>query len=95
VLDLKEVAKNFDTVVARLISAGLLDRRRTARALPELRRQLLTQVFFWLPAAIITEPDRDPAAYLDAHARAALALFRAYCTPTGQRRLEALLKPAA
>lgn len=80
-------------IVTRLIESGLLDRRRTTRALPELRRQILTQVFFWLPAAIIAAPDRDPAEGLDAHARAALALFRAYCTPTGQRRLEALLKP--
>jgi AcrR family transcriptional regulator len=74
-----------DAIVARLVAAGLLDRRRTQRALPELRLQLLTQVFFWLPAAIVTAPDRDPAERLDAHSRAALALFRAYCTPTGRR----------
>ncbi|MEO6028007.1 MAG: TetR/AcrR family transcriptional regulator [Candidatus Binatia bacterium] len=85
----------IDSIVARLIESGLLDGRRTKRALPELRRQILTQIFFWLPAAILTEPDRDPAEQLDAHARAVLALFRAYCTSTGQRRLEALLKPIA
>ena len=82
-----------ESVIARLIDAGVLDRRRTTRALPQLRQQLLTQVFFWLPAAIVAAPDRDPAESLDGHARAALALFRAYCTPAGRRRLEALLRP--
>jgi AcrR family transcriptional regulator len=80
-----------DSIVVHLIDADLLDRKRTTRALPQLRQQILTQVFFWLPAAIVAAPDRDPAEYLDAHARAALALFRAYCTPAGQRQLEALL----
>jgi AcrR family transcriptional regulator len=80
-----------DTVVARLIAAGLLDRKRTEHALPQLRQQILTQVFFWLPAAIVASPDRDPAESLEAHARAALALFLAYCTPAGRRQLKALL----
>lgn len=80
-----------DAVVARLVAAGLLERTRTERALPQLRRQVFTQVFFWLPAAIVSAPDRDPAESLDAHARAALALFLAYCTPVGRRQLEALL----
>lgn len=80
-----------DDVVARLIDSGSLDGERTRRALPELRQQILTQVFFWLPAAILAATDRDPADALDHHARAALALFRAYCTPAGRRRLEALL----
>jgi AcrR family transcriptional regulator len=82
-----------ESIVARLIDSGLLDGRRTTRALPQLRRQILTQVFFWLPAAILAAPDRDPAESLDDHARATLALFRAYCTPAGRRRLEALLRP--
>lgn len=81
----------IDVIVERLIEAGLLDRRRTQRALPELRLQVVTQVFFWLPAAIVTTPDRDPADSLDAHCRAALALFRAYCTPAGRRRLDAII----
>ena len=81
----------IDAIVARLIDAGLLDRRRTQRALSELRLQVVTQVFFWLPAAIVTAPDRDPADRLDTHCRAALALFRAYCTPTGRRRLDAII----
>ena len=54
----------------------------------------LTQVFFWLPAAIVAAPDRDPAECLDGHARAALALFLAYCTPAGRRQLEAVLEPS-
>jgi AcrR family transcriptional regulator len=80
-----------DGIVVRLMDAGLLDCKRTARALPQLRQQLLTQVFFWLPAAIVAAPDRDPAECLDGHARAALALFLAYCTPAGRRQLEAVL----
>lgn len=83
-----------DAIVARLVAAGLLDRRRVQRALPELRLQFLTQVFFWLPSAIVTQPDRDPAERLDAHSRAALALFRAYCTPAGRRRLDLVLARA-
>jgi AcrR family transcriptional regulator len=87
----REREARVDGIVARLIDSGLLDGDRATRALPQLRQQLLTQVFFWLPAAILAAPDRDPAVSLDAHARAALALFRAYCTPAGRRRLEALL----
>lgn len=84
-----------DDIVARLIDGGALDGERTRRALPQLRQQILTQVFFWLPAAMIAAPDGDPADLLDHHARAALALFRAYCTPAGARRLEALLGTAS
>ena len=80
-----------DTVVARLVPAGLLDGERVERRLPRLRRQMLTQVFFWLPAAITSAPDRDPAESLDAHARAAMALFLPYCTRAGRRKLDALL----
>jgi AcrR family transcriptional regulator len=87
----REREARVDGIVARLIDSGSLDGDRATRALPQLRQQLLTQVFFWLPAAILAAPDRDPAESLDAHARAALALFRAYCTPAGRRRLEALL----
>jgi AcrR family transcriptional regulator len=80
-----------DGIARRLIAAGLLDRRRTTRALPLLRRQIITQVAFWLPSAILAAPDRDPAESLDAHARAAMALFSAYSTARGRRQLEALL----
>jgi AcrR family transcriptional regulator len=80
-----------DKIAARLIDAGLLERKRTEQALARLRLQLLTQVFFWLPAAILAAPDRDPAERLDAHARAALALFLPYCTAPGRRQLEAVL----
>lgn len=80
-----------DGIVARLIDAGLLDAERATRALPQLRQQILTQVVFWLPAAIFAAPDRDPADALDDHARSALALFRAYCTSAGRRQLDALL----
>ena len=84
-----------DGIVARLIDSGSLDRERTTRALPQLRQQILTQVIFWLPSAMLAAPDRDPADALDDHARAVLALFRAYCTPAGRRRLDALLEPDA
>ena len=80
-----------DTVVTHLVEAGLLDRERIARRGAELRRQVFTQVFFWLPAAIVSAPTRAPAASLDAHARATLALFLPHCTPAGRRQLEALL----
>lgn len=80
-----------DGIVARLIDSGSLDRERTMRALPQLRQQVLTQVMLWLPAAILAAPDRDPVDCLDDHARSALALFRAYCTPAGRRQLDALL----
>jgi AcrR family transcriptional regulator len=83
--------ERVDGMARRLIAAGLLDRSRTEPALPLLRRQLITQVAFWLPSAILAAPDRDPAKSLDAYARAALALFLAYSTPTGRRQLEAAL----
>jgi AcrR family transcriptional regulator len=76
-------------VVAGLIAARLLDRKRTERALPTLRLQIFTQVFFWLPAATLAAIDRNPASSLDAHARAVMALFLPYCTTTGRRQLEA------
>lgn len=80
-----------DGIVARLIEGGSLDGERAPRALPQLRQQVLTQVAFWLPSAMLAAPDRDPADALDDHARSVLALFRAYCTPAGRRRLDALL----
>jgi AcrR family transcriptional regulator len=80
-----------DSVAARLVEAGLLDKTKTARALPLLRQQVLTQVFFWIPAAILAALDRDPAERLELHLRAALALFLPYCTSTGRRQLQRLL----
>lgn len=80
-------------IVGRLIAARLLDPPRTKLALPTLRIQIFTQVFFWLPAAILIAPNEDPRERLDAHARAALALFLPCCTPAGRRELEVLLKP--
>lgn len=81
-----------DTVVSRLVAARQLDRRRAERALPVLRVQLLTQVMFWLPSASCTAIDRDPAARLEVHLKAALALFLPYCTDDGRRALEVLLR---
>jgi AcrR family transcriptional regulator len=81
-----------DAIVARLVAARLLDRRRAERALPQLRIQLLTQIMFWLPAALCAAPDRDPAARLDAHLKAALAVFLPHCTITGRRGLDAVLR---
>ena len=81
-----------DALVSRLVAARLLERRRAERALPQLRIQLLTQVMFWLPSALCTAPDRDPALALNAHVRAALALFIPLCTVTGRRGLEAVLR---
>ena len=83
--------RRVDAVMGRLVEAGLLDAERTRRARARLRQQILTQVFFWLPAAILAAPDRDPAERLDAHAAAALALFLPCCTAAGRRQLEALL----
>jgi AcrR family transcriptional regulator len=80
-----------DAIVTRLVAGRLLDRRRVERALPQLRIQLVTQVMFWLPAALCAAPDRDPAARLDAHAKAALAVFLPHCTIAGRRGLEAVL----
>jgi len=85
-------AARVDAIVGRLVAARLLDRRRAERALPQLRLQLLTQVMFWLPAALCAAPDRDPAAQLDAHVQAALALFLPHCTITGRRRLDEVLR---
>ena len=81
----------IDTVVKCLTEAGLLDRDRIKQRGPELRRQVFTQVFFWLPSAVVSAPSCDPASRLDAHARATMALFLAYCTPAGRRQLEAIL----
>jgi AcrR family transcriptional regulator len=80
-----------DVLARRLVGAGLLDAERTKHALPLLRTQLVTQVAFWLPAAILAEPKRDPIERLDIHARAALALFLPLCTPTGKRQLQRVL----
>jgi len=82
-----------DHLITGLIAAGLLDGATTVRALPALRQQIFTQVFFWLPAAIVAAPHRDPAERLDGHARSVLALFLGYCTPAGRRQLDALLGP--
>jgi hypothetical protein len=82
-----------DGIAGRLVTAGLLEPRSTEAALPLLRRQFLTQVMFWVPAAVAAAPDRDPARSLDLHARAALALFLPYCTPAGRKQLEPLLRP--
>ena len=78
-----------DGLIARLIEARMLDAERTDRVL--LRVQVLTQVFFWVPSALIAAPDRDPADRLDLHARAALGLFTIYATPAGRRQLMPLL----
>jgi AcrR family transcriptional regulator len=83
--------RRVDALLDRLVEAGLLDAERTRRARARLRRQLLTQVFFWLPAAIVAAPEGDPAERLDDHAAAALALFLPCCTAAGRRQLEALL----
>jgi AcrR family transcriptional regulator len=80
-----------DGLIERLLDAGMLDRGRTEPARRYLRVQLLTQVFFWLPAAIMAAPTADPSKRLDLHARAAMALFVAYCTPAGKRQLSSLL----
>ena len=74
-----------DGIIARLIEARLLDAERSDRSL--LRLQLLTQVFFWVPSALLNAPDRDPAERLDLHARAALALFIPCATAAGRRQL--------
>ncbi len=81
-----------DAIAERLVAAGLLDRRRTQRGLELLRLQVVTQIFFWVPSAIAAAPDRDPAEALDLHARAALALVLPYCTETGEKQLERLLR---
>lgn len=80
--------RRVDVLVQQLIEAGLLDPGKLTPRIAELRRQVLTQVFFWLPAAIVDDPDRDPADAIDTHLRAVLALFAAYCTPAGRRQLD-------
>jgi AcrR family transcriptional regulator len=78
-----------DGVIARLLDARLIDAERTDRLL--LRVQLLTQIFFWVPSALLAAPDRDPVERLDLHARAALALFLPYVTASGRRQLTPLV----
>ncbi|HKY90635.1 MAG TPA: TetR/AcrR family transcriptional regulator [Nevskiaceae bacterium] len=80
-----------DTVLAELIGAGLLDGDKVERRVAELRRQIFTQIFFWLPSAAVSAPGGDPAASLEPCARAVMALFLPYCTAAGRRSLEALL----
>lgn len=81
----------IDRLVSKLVHDGLLDAGRIGRQLPRLRLQIFTQVFFWLPSAMLSAPDSDPSERLDLHARAALALFIPYCTTAGRLKLEALL----
>jgi len=81
-----------DRLLGRLVTAGLLDGDRVKQRLPELRVQLFTQIFFWLPSAILAAPDADPAERLELHARAALGLLLPFCTPAGRRKLEPLLE---
>jgi len=77
--------------LGRLVTAGLLDGERVKQRLPELRVQILTQIFFWVPSAILAAPDSYPADRLELHARAAISLLLPFCTPGGRRKLEALL----
>lgn len=81
--------QRVDGLIGRLVQERLLDAERTDRAL--LRLQVLTQVFFWVPSALLAAPHRDPAERLDLHARAALALFMVYATPAGRRQLAPLV----
>src|SRR5215470_13292938 len=67
-----------ERLVGRLVEAGLLDADRVKARLPELRVQLFTQIFFWLPSAILAAPDDDPAEKLELHLRAALAQLLPY-----------------
>jgi AcrR family transcriptional regulator len=80
-----------ERILGKLVAGGLLDGERVKHRLAELRLQLFTQIFFWLPSAILAAPDGDPADRLEHHLRAAMALLLPYCTPSGRRRLEALL----
>jgi AcrR family transcriptional regulator len=79
--------QRVDRIIAHLIEADMLDAERTKEDQPLLRLQVLTQIFFWVPAALLAAPDGDPADRLDLHARSALALFLAYTTPAGKRQL--------
>jgi AcrR family transcriptional regulator len=81
-----------DAIIARLIDAALLE-PATDREL--LRLQLLTQIVFWVPSALLAAPDRDPGERLHLHARAAIALFLPYATAAGRRQLARLLAGAA
>lgn len=81
----------IDDVIADLIAAGLLDAQKIRERSPLLRRQIFTQVFFWLPSAVVSAPGRDPVESLDSCAQAVMALFLPYCTPSGRKQLEALL----
>jgi AcrR family transcriptional regulator len=78
-----------DGLIAALSDARLIEGERDHRLL--LRVQVLTQIFFWIPSALLAAPDRDPAERLDLHARAALALFLPYATPSGRRQLVPIL----
>jgi hypothetical protein len=49
-----------ERILGRLVAAGLLEGERVKQRLPELRVQVFTQIFFWLPSAILAAPDRDP-----------------------------------
>ena len=81
-----------ERLLGRLVEGGLLDADRLKARLPDLRLQIFTQIFFWLPSAILAAPDADPADRLELHARAALSLLLPVCTPGGRRKLEALLQ---
>jgi AcrR family transcriptional regulator len=76
-------------IIAGLVDAHLLDANKLDSAV--LGLQLLTQIFFWVPMALMTDPDGDLAARLDLHARSALALFLPYTTPAGRRQLAPLV----
>ena len=86
-------AGRVDAVVERLAVSGLLDRRKLRRGLELLRLQVVTQIFFWVPAAIAAAPDRPPAESLDAHARATLALLLPWCSAAGEKELLRALRP--
>lgn len=80
-------------IIARLVEANLVDAEKVDRTV--LGLQLLTQIFFWVPMALMTDPEGDLADRLDLHARAALALFLPYTTPTGRRQLAPLVRAAS
>jgi AcrR family transcriptional regulator len=80
-----------ERILGKLVAGGQLDGERVKQRLPELRLQVFTQIFFWLPSALLAAPEADPTERLELHLRAAMALLLPYCTPSGRRRLEALL----